>query len=212
MENIETYCRSCSHESNHSIIAKHEHIENDRLIKNEEEFFNHMITQCLGCDTIGYLTTSWHLSDKNEDGSIYKSEYHYPHDPEQWENDEFLSDDEHSHLPRSLYDLYEELRNAIRMGSNLLAGIGLRMMVEAVCLHQKVTGRNLRAKIDKIFDNGLISKNELEVLHKLREIGKMTTHQIKSPSKAVLDAAREAINHLLRSIYVVRMKTKRLNR
>ena len=130
---------------------------------------------------------------------------------ERWFEDyEFLNDQDIEELPAMIHDLYEELMEAMQHQSSLLAGVGLRMLIEAVCIEQKIPGRNLNLKIKNLLERGLISKNEFEVLNKLREIGNVSAHQIKGPSDSLLDAALFAINHLLRSIYVVHKRTKRL--
>ncbi len=65
-------------------------------------------------------------------------------------------------------------------------------------------------KIKNLKKEGLISENEYEVIDKLREIGNLSTHKLKRPSSSDLVAALEATNHLLRTIYVVPKRTRRL--
>ena len=86
----------------------------------------------------------------------------------------------------------------------------MRLMIEAVCINQKIEGRNLKDKISKLFEKGVISRNDFEVLDRLREIGNVSAHQIKSPSSSDLEAALEATNHLLRTVYIANKRTNRL--
>ncbi|MDN5215030.1 DUF4145 domain-containing protein [Fulvivirgaceae bacterium BMA12] len=99
--------------------------------------------------------------------------------------------------------------DAIEYDLKLLAGIGLRTLVEAICINQKITGRNLKGKIDKLHSEGFISANKVPILHKLREIGNLDAHRIKSLFSTVLENALEIINHLLRSVYLIPKRSKR---
>ena len=81
--------------------------------------------------------------------------------------------------------------------------MGLRMLVEAICLEQKIPGLNLQSKIRKLHELGMISKNELPILDKLRLIGNDSAHKIKSFSIDKLSYALDIINHIIKSIYVL---------
>ena len=207
-----TYCKSCKRETNHIIRVEYKPepvpIEETGRIGLDEYY----IVQCQGCDHIGFHHRYQDPDAFNQEGIHYWFEKHFPEDPDRYADNTFLQDEEHDELPRLLYDIYNELKIAFRGETDVLAGVALRMVVEAVCLHQKFPGRNLKAKISKLFDNGLISNNDYEVIDKLREIGNVSAHQIKSPSGSDLEAALEAVNHLLRTVYIVANRTKRLRK
>lgn len=110
----------------------------------------------------------------------------------------------------NLYDLYEEIKEAFESGSNILAGVGLRAMVEAVCMQEKIEGRNLQEKIKNLHNKGLIASSEQPILDKLRLIGNLSTHQIKAFPLDKLNYALDIINHVLKSIYVLPKINKKL--
>ena len=86
------------------------------------------------------------------------------------------------------------------------------MLVEAVCLDRKINGRDLKDKISKLLNDGLISKNDYEIIDRLREIGNISAHEIKAPSNSDLEASLETVNHLLQTVYIVQKRTKILRK
>jgi len=205
---LNTRCKTCSVETNHKILFNTDEIK-IASSNDIDEFESYNIIQCLGCDTISFLKLCWDEQIQNDDDIMY---YHFPEDPHFLYKEYFLSEDDISYLPALVTQIYAEIYEAFITESTILCGIGLRMIVEAVCLNKKISGRTLENKIDNFFEDGYISKNELSSIHKLREIGNVSAHEIKSPSSTILDAALEAVNHLLRSIYVVSKKTNRLKK
>ena len=113
-------------------------------------------------------------------------------------------------MPKLLNDLYEEVEGAFKENSNILAGVGLRMLVEALCLEQKIKGRNLQEKIKNLHTSGLISANEVPILDKLRLIGNFSAHEIKGLSISKLEYALDIVNHVLKSIYILPKINKKL--
>ena len=135
---------------------------------------------------------------------------HFVEDERWFEDYEFLNEQDLDDLPVMILRMYEELQKALQHEMKLLAAIGLRMLIEAVCLNLKITARNLQDQIKSLLDLGHISKNNSSVLNELRKIGNISAHKIKAPSDSILEAALEAVNHLLKTIYVVPKRTKRL--
>tara|TARA_Y100000590_G_C15626286_1_gene979476 strand:- start:211 stop:906 length:696 start_codon:yes stop_codon:yes gene_type:complete len=206
-----THCRLCNRDTNHIVHGYHKPdpvLDDDTGVENFDEYY---IVQCKGCDTIGFLHSSWNSEEEKED-DFYKYDLHYPEDTDRYIYYQFLSEDEQAELPKDLYYFYDELKSAFNNETDTLAGVAIRMVVDAVCLNLKITGRNLQVKITKLFEMGYISKNEQEVLDRLREIGNVSAHKIKSPTATELEATLEAANHLLRSVYVVHKRTKRLRK
>lgn len=211
-EIIKTHCISCKVHTNQLVRAKYKPKEQAdyELYENNE----YCVTECLGCNNISFIHQKWD-NDKeslDENGEPLKVASIFMEDERWFEDYEFLNEQDMDALPATIYNLYEELMEAMQHQSSLLAGVGLRMLIEAVCIQQKIPGRKLNLKIKNLLERGFISKKEFEVLDKLREIGNVSAHQIKGPSDSLLEAALFAINHLLRSIYVVHKRTKRLRR
>src|SRR5579859_1381245 len=153
---IKTHCNSCSGETNHQVLffktVASEEIDLDSkkldLAKCEEDY---CIIECLGCDSLSFLIVT------RFDGKAPKFE----NLPESYDDYDSLlgslSDDDIRELPRVIRDLYTEVEDAIDNYSLVLAGIGLRTLVEAVCIDQNIKGFSLQDKIRELQLQGLIS-------------------------------------------------------
>lgn len=210
---IITSCNRCKEETNHtSLYSKkvtHTYESDNKKtppIKDYEEF---MVVQCKGCNTVSFLLRESGGLLEKEGG---KSIYYDLNFPESSLSDyiRLLSHEEQDTLPRQLADLYRELQIAFENGANKLAGVGLRMLVEAICMEQNIAGNNLKIKIEKLHDSGLISKNEIPILDKLRDIGNSSAHEIKSFPLDKLEYALDILNHVLKSIYILPKINKKL--
>jgi hypothetical protein len=82
--------------------------------------------------------------------------------------------------------------------------------LKAICNEQSIDGRTLYNRIEELHTKGFISKNEIPIIHKLREIGNTTVHEIRCLPMNKLQYALDIINHILKSIYVLPKINKRL--
>ncbi|MEO9850330.1 MAG: DUF4145 domain-containing protein [Reichenbachiella sp.] len=204
---IKAYCNSCRTETNHVVHGKFELHD-----KEEDEIHRYSIVQCLGCDSTSFLHKWAAPEDIDREDDVVYYEEQFPKDPDRFPAYEYLSHEDQEELPSILYYLYDELKVVLENDADTLAGVGLRMVVEGVCVHKKIAGRNLKSRIDKILEMGLISINDHEIIDALREIGNISAHKIKSPSASDLEASLEAVNHLLRTLYIVQNRTKKLRK
>lgn len=84
------------------------------------------------------------------------------------------------------------------------------MLIEAICLDQNIVGKNLPAKIVKLYDAGFISKNDIPKLNILRDMGNVSAHEIRAFSMKDLSDALDIIDHILKGIYVMPERQKKL--
>jgi hypothetical protein len=174
------------------------------------ELFFYMVIQCRGCHTISFLLRE-SIDDLDENGKIIFIDSHYPDSSTNIINHyNFLNSEDIYLLPKKLISLYEEVQQAFKNESNVLAGIGIRTLVESICIHQKMIGRNLQDKIKNLLAAGLISSSELPILDKLRIIGNQSTHEIKPFSLDKLNYALDIVNHILKSIYILPKLNRKL--
>ncbi|WP_426241372.1 DUF4145 domain-containing protein [Psychrobacter sp. TWP2-1-2] len=99
--------------------------------------------------------------------------------------------------------MYKEVLLAFQEEALILAGLGLRGTVEAVCNDLKVTGRDLEIKISKLATAGYISRRDAERLHGIRFMGNDAAHKIKKPNTIQLSAALKIVEHMLLSVYIL---------
>jgi hypothetical protein len=119
--------------------------------------------------------------------------------------------------------VYRQTITAFNNGLSTLAGAGIRLLIEGICLDQKILkGRvytdqgklvrhkatkkiilrdNLEGKINGLLMKGLISKNQARVLHQLRKLGNDAAHALDQPPLNLIEECIDAIEHLLVQVY-----------
>jgi hypothetical protein len=204
---IATECPACQRDTNHGVIFLYRRIkEGKKLLVTPDhisKYQDFMIVQCAGCDTVSFLDRTYDKTGKSFD-------YQYP-EPDWYVNEElFLPDEEFDQLPKMIRDLYLEVQDAFEAESKILAGIGLRTLIEAVCIQQSVSGKVLQDKIQSLHRQGAVSSAELPILHKLRTIGNVSAHEIKGIPFSVLKHAITVVNHLFRSVYILPKVNKKI--
>lgn len=208
-----TRCQRCERETTQKVhycktkIEKDSDLENDGLFASKTKY-EYMTVQCSLCNNISFLERITFVEPNERSQPPMVAEMNYPDHSDSAYN--FLDEEELYSLPKVLVNLYEEVSTAFRSQSEILAGVGLRMLVEAICMEQKVEGANLQKKIVSLRENGFISANEEPILDKLRLIGNVAAHQIKGMSLEVLSYALDIINHVLKSIYILPKINKKI--
>jgi len=104
-------------------------------------------------------------------------------------------------LPDNVESIYRETHWALCSGSEILAGIGMRAIIEAVCRKKGARSGSLEKKIERLIDLGVLSKNDATVLHRLRDLGNKAAHEVKPLGTAKLGLAMDVVEHLLRQVY-----------
>lgn len=198
VKHIKSYCRDCCKNTNHNVLSEH----TDAYREEYSCDISYQILQCLGCDTKSFRNV------------FYDLEAAYPTDENNWEVPEEVTVypkavEGHKEI-KNLWDLpdivrtiYSEVLTALRENSKVLAGLGLRAVVEAVCNDLTIPGRNLEVRINKLVSSGYISKNDAERLHGIRFMGNDAAHDIKTPKSTTLSVALQIVEHLMASVYIL---------
>ena len=92
---------------------------------------------------------------------------------------------------------------ALSSDSTVLAGVGLRALVETVCVEKSAAGPNLLAKIDDLVTKNILTPAAAAILHKIRNLGNSAAHEIKPHSEKQLGLAMDVIEHLLTDVYIL---------
>ncbi|MHC8949598.1 DUF4145 domain-containing protein, partial [Sphingobacterium hungaricum] len=106
-------------------------------------------------------------------------------------------------LPDKIRIIYIETIESLTNNCYLLAGVGLRTIIEAVCIDQKITGRTLENKINNLVKNKLITEKDGQRLHSIRFLGNDSVHDMDVPNENKLKTALEVIENLLKSLYLI---------
>ena len=168
----------------------------------------YQICKCRGCDTVRFRRESsnseeidWETGQSMSSVSIYPEFKPTNRNPLEMDG-----------LPDRVEHIYRETIKALNAGAFTLAGGGLRAIVEAVCIHQKVQGKNLQQRIDHLASGGLLAKTQADLLHEERYIGNSALHEIAQPAQRDLEDGLQIVESLLSTIYIAPMKAERLKR
>ena len=115
-------------------------------------------------------------------------------------------------LPVNVRKLYLETVQAVDGGCLTLTAAGMRAVVEAICQQHGCKGQDLQEKISKLKRNSPLSACEANALHMHRVFGNEALHKMQTPSlEEVLDAL-EILEHLLKTLFELPHRTKKLTR
>lgn len=204
-------CRNCDFETRHKVLQSVDISEED----SSPNFYywcadSHQIIQCQGCDDVSFRKV--HTNSEDID-----------HDPETGEQsldatiDVYPSRIVGRHklrqarfLPFGVSQIYDETHAALCNKQPILAGIGIRALVEAVCQEEQAIGKNLEQKIDNLVTLGVLTKSGAEMLHGTRMLGNTAAHEIKPHSEVMLSNAMDVVEHLLTNVYILPLTTAKL--
>lgn len=212
---MKSYCTKCNRQTNQQVLKEVE-ISYD----NEDGWWDKthfQIIKCMGCDDISFRKLYNDISRQQQSDidestqELYpkRSAYSRPIKP-------FLG------LPATIRIIYRETIDAYNANLRLLCGVGVRTVIEAICIEKSIlsgnvktkTGgerrsKNLDGKISGLASKGFLTVDNAEVLHELRFLGNEAVHDLTQPSIEELGLAIDIIELIIENIYM--MKHKALN-
>lgn len=193
-------CESCSRNTKHSIL----HYEDNSFYTDDfeqEATESWSIVRCEGCDSISFLATS---EQEDEEGTFTVKVLY----PRRVIGRPALKGAKH--VPDEIRRMYYQTREALCNDMNVLAGIGIRALVEVVCKQRNAQGHNLEKRIDGLVEKGDLTPADAATLHSLRTMGNEAAHEVKAHTSQDLSTAFEVVEHLLTGIYILPAKASRL--
>jgi len=192
-----TPCCSCDRDTKHEVLFEAGESEYDYRLDR-----GYQIVECCGCGTKSFRKVVSHIEEAYQIG---ENEWEVPQDittyPAILKGHKTLS--EIHRAPKIVREIYTQSINAIKSGYNILAGIGLRATIEAICNERSVYGKNLEIRIDKLAKGGLVSQNDADRLHAIRFLGNDAAHDIQPADIDSLIAALKIVEHLIVSLYIL---------
>jgi len=172
----------------------------------------YQIVQCQGCDTLAFRKNSTNSEDfytvENPDGStenIY--EEHIDIFPSRIARRTRVK--RYWLLPPQVSRMYDETHSALSNKLNTLGIVGIRVLVESVCMEKQATGNNLKEKIDNLVSKGILTESGATILHSLRDLGNESAHKMKSQDEESIDLAMDVVENMLQSVYILPEASKR---
>ena len=198
--NTKDYCPNCQQTTNHKCL-----FSVSEMSEYNSEFHweqNYETIQCLGCENIQFRNRYTHedmfrYTEEGYEESYDESKY-YP----KVLNNHSLVKNLH-HLPDKIRIVYIETIEALINNCYLLAGVGLRAIIEAICIDQNISGRNLEFKINNLVRNKLITEKDGKRLHSIRFLGNDSVHEMDVPKEEKLRIALEIAEQLVKSQYLI---------
>jgi hypothetical protein len=195
------HCNRCDRDTEHLLVSDytrdgHEWIDDDIAIDWSDSY---NVWECRGCKDLVCEKTHQFSEDIDHRGcpNVYRNFY-----PER--KLELLEPKEYDSIPDKLEELYEEIIKSYNQQCYVLCSIGLRMLIEAVCVEKDAKGRNFSEQIDNAeFIPVHIRKN----LHGLRFLGNDAAHRLEKPSKKDLILAISVVEDILNIVYELDYKT-----
>ena len=220
------HCYDCKKKTRHDILAsvyEESETENGDAISNGTpehwEMWNHTnyeIIRCRGCEQIVFRTRN-RFSENTEitpidDGFGGRDYIDLPIEsihiyPRKVGGISFLDS---RFLPEKLKKIHNETCSAIAYDNRVLAGIGLRAILETVCKDKGAAGRRLVDQIDDLVTKGFLSLKSAEIMHKIRFLGNKAAHEVEPESSENISLALEIIENLLRENYILAGKAAAL--
>jgi hypothetical protein len=201
-------CSRCRTKTNHTV--KHSYRQKWSIggaphydIQGIDDFF---IVQCNGCETIQFCKVSSNSEDISgtEDPITGEIETFYPETIEQYPAITTVYETPLAFvsMPAGVKVAYQETYSALANGLPKLSAIGIRLLVELICLSFGIAQNlTLFEKINKLNEQGVISEDMKKLLQKIRLFGNDGAHTDQLPSPADLSNAWGAINTLIRYVY-----------
>lgn len=178
-------CRECLRPTKHNLIYSADMVS----VEWNEKY---QIVQCMGCESISFcrITFKNNQSNNKEKIDLY---------PSRIRGRQKLKIES---LPPTIAEIYEEIHLALSNNLLVLATIGIRTLIEAVCDEKNSTARSLRDKINSLVDMKLLTPKNANNLNKLRSFGNLAAHEVKTPSEYILHNSIDIIEHLLKEVYL----------
>ena len=207
------HCATCKRPNTHTVLAAYstswEDEEADIRCSTTHDFL-----KCNGCETGTYRTREWCSEDQEITTTLHPPRGGHARQPRDWHHVPWAS---------QLQQVYKQTITAFNGNLLTLAGAGVRLLIEGICIDQKITdgprfdptgtpiidkktnrparSDRLEGKINGMAERDLVSQPQAKYLHEIRFLGNDAAHRLDIPDVAVVNTAIDMIEHLLDHIY-----------
>lgn len=197
-------CSQCKGMTKHEVVRS-------MVVTRDYDFMLHwehwQIVRCRGCDDISFRH-NWQSTEdaayEEDDGAQVLTDHPSVYPP-RLAGRAPLSD-EHL-LPPKVRIIYSETHAALRSQQTVLAGMGMRAIVEAVCADQEAAGSGLQRRIDSLVEQGVLTRDGAKILHRIRTMGNSAAHEVQPHTEEELRTALDVVEHLLMGVDILKMKS-----
>ncbi|SDC80865.1 protein of unknown function [Terribacillus halophilus] len=220
------FCSKCNLDTNHEII--HTYKRSTSEFDDIQWFHEFHITECAGCETVAFID---HYGDEEMWEYNYDGEREYIYDTKVYppkpivEKEVFYARVEaidFKFASESVKELYLQVVNAYNSGFLLLATIGLRTLIEKICIDINVkkgfkfddnqvkipdddgTPRKketIEGKINELWEKQYIIWDQARILQKIRKIANSAVHGAEEPTTQAFRSAINIVEQLVINVY-----------
>ena len=203
-ETIRIHCNKCGRDTNHQVLMDYCETATD-ILDSASDFtlkridytfdfnYDYQIIRCFGCDTISYRSYKYNSEVEDNDGYW---EERYPAIESKIKKG-------FKYLPSTLIQIYEEVIMTYNNNGFILCAAGIRAVLEGICKNKGITDGVLDKKINNMREQGFISQQQENIMHKLRFLGNDALHDLQIPTKEEIDAALDIIENIIESLYEI---------
>lgn len=204
-ELLSIYCNHCRTITTHRTIVR----ATTHCVDGSEDdpiFFTsqHRIVECAGCHSVRFVEHTTEDGFPDDYGCPDKLHCHiYPISEEGALTESRLYELQWS-LPNNVKKIYFETVAAIKNKLFILAGIGLRTILDTVCREKGIGAEknNLKTRIEIMYtERHLITEDEKSILHSIRNFGNDSAHEGKRMTSYTVSSALIVMEHLLDKLY-----------
>jgi hypothetical protein len=194
---MKAYCPTCKKHTNSDVLKEETRGSSSDDDYNWTEI--HYFLKCCGCDTLSYAVATTTEDDWDpRTGEHYASWKNYPAG-----NAARTEMDDWHNFPPKIAAVYKEIIGAMNAQPPVLAGIGLRGLIEGICNEKSVPGADLKQKIDGLASAGIMASAQASILHSHRFLGNIAAHEIVAARPKELIAALEIAETVLKTLYIL---------
>lgn len=205
-ERYRFYCNHCKTATEHRAIVEATVVDDDC----DGEVFvisTYRIVECAGCHYVSFMDYSLFSEDEafwQKTESSKQEVYIYPILEEGALTESQLSQLQFV-LPSDVKAIYEETLVAIKNKLFIIAGIGLRAILDTVCREKKIgkSGQSLAARLQTMCEVNLITEQEKTVLSTVKDLGNDSAHEGKSLDAYEVESVLLTVEYLLGKIYLL---------
>ncbi|MFN3851104.1 MAG: DUF4145 domain-containing protein [Spirosomataceae bacterium] len=203
-EKIRTYCYKCDNTTNQTVIfTDAEIITSDFKIRNEEGDEQQtiysiigkrwIVSKCDGCEGFNLQVKTKGFGDVPPI-DVFTYPKKVIRQIPKWITD----------LPIRYVELFREVYSAINNELLTLALMGSRTIIETFIVEKIGDNGSFKRKLEKLADEGYISKKSIDVLYEAIDAGNSAAHRGFKPDTATLNDVLDIVEHLLQNTIIER--------
>jgi hypothetical protein len=203
-------CSECDGKTCHKVLVSANTLEYlDPAFIDMRQWEQYEIVQCQGCKTISFRK-NWQSTGELHENEIGDTELddHETIYPGRVAGRQRLRGS--WDLPPQITSIYNETHSALCNELPVLAGAGIRALIEVVCKDKSASGSDLKERIDNLATMGVLTENGAKFLHSLRIMGNKAVHEVKPHGEEELSIAFDVVEHLLQEVYLLPKKAEKL--